>query len=204
MFPLEVPPGTTLGTLFSDVLPKVHAQMVPASAGAERYVVVQRIEGFETYTFEIRGPKLEVRVGAADKPDFWVLVPRANVELFLDDWLGPKRLVPKSVPKEIVAVSDPRILKRLAMVSSKTELALTDLDGRRVSLTAASGAAAKKPIEADDPDVVLEADADTFLRVVEGSLPPEDAIADGAITVRGKRLLAMQLALAFAPIYPKR
>jgi putative sterol carrier protein len=203
MFPFEVPAGTTLDSLFREVLPKAHAQMVPASAPRDRFVVVQKVSGFETFTLEIRGPEMKVSPGATDRPDFWVLTPRENVELFLDDWLGPKKLVPKRVPKEMVSISDPRILKRLALVSAKAELALTDLEGRRVALVAASGGAAKKHIEEDDPDVVLEAGAATFMRLVEGTLPPEEAIADGAVAVRGKRLLAMQLALAFAPFYPK-
>jgi hypothetical protein len=203
MFPFEVPAGTTLDTLFREVLPKAHAQMVPPGAPRDRFVVVQKVEGFETFTLEIAGPDMKVRTGGTDEPDFWILVARANVELFLDDWLGPKKLVPKRVPKDFVSLSDPRILKRLALISAKAELALADVGGRRVSLAAASGNAAKKEIEADDPDVVLEAGADTFIKLVEGSLPPEDAIADGAVLVRGKRLLAVQLALAFAPFYPK-
>ena len=204
MFPIEVPAGTTLESLFLEVLPKAHAQMVPASAGNDRFVAVQKIEGWKTFTFDIRGAKLAVTEGAAEKPDFWVLVAREHAQLFLDDWLGPRELAPKNLPKEFVAISDPRILKRLSLVNAKAELALTDVDGQRVRLVAASGTAAKKPIEADDPDVVLEASAATFVRLVEGSLPPDDAIADGAVTVRGKRLLAIQYAFAFAPFYPKR
>jgi putative sterol carrier protein len=203
MFPFEVPAGTTLDALFREVLPKAHAQMVPAGAPRDRFLVVQRVERFGTFTLEIAGREMKVKAGAADKPDFWVLVDRTNVELFLSDWLGPKKLVPKRVPKELVSVSDPRILKRLALVSAKAELALAGLGGHRLVLVAASGNAAKKTIEADNPDVVLESSAETFMRLVEGTLPPEDAIADGAITVRGKRLLAMQLALAFAPFYAK-
>ncbi len=203
MFPIEVPPGTTLESLFLDVLPKAHAQMVPPDAGG-RFVAVQEVRGFATYTLDIRGNVLTVTEGAADKPDFWMTVAEAHAQLFLDDWMGPKKLAPKTFPKELVAISDPRILKRLAMVSAKAELALVDLDGERVGLVAASGAAAKKAIDEDAPDVVLEATAATFVRLVEGTLPPEDAIADGAVTVRGKKLLAMQYALAFAPFYPRR
>jgi putative sterol carrier protein len=204
VLPFEVPPGTTLDALFREVLPKAHVQMVPPSAPRDPFVVVQKIEGFETFTLEIAGPHMQVHAGAAARPDFWLVFERAHVELFLNDWLGDKKLVPKRIPKDVVSISDPRILKRLALVSVKAELALTDLEGQRVALVAASGAAAKKPIERDDPDVILEADASTFIRLVEGSLAPEDAIADGAIVVRGKRLMAMQLALAFAPFYPKK
>jgi putative sterol carrier protein len=204
MLPFEVPPGTTLDTLFREVLPRAHREMLPGGGAApkDRFVVVQKIVGFETFTLEIAGAEMKVSVGAADRPDFWVLVERANVEFFLSDWLGPKKLVPKRAPKDLVSVSDPRVLKRLALVSAKAELALTDLGGRRVALVAASGAAAKKDIDGDDPDVVLETDASMFMRLVEGTLAPEDALADGYIAVRGKRLIAAQIAFAFAPFYP--
>jgi hypothetical protein len=38
--------------------------------------------------------------------------------------------------------------------------------------------------------------------MLAGTLPPEDALAGGAVQVRGNRFLAMQLALAHAPFYP--
>jgi putative sterol carrier protein len=204
MFPFEVPPGTTIDGLFRDILPRAHATMVPASAPRDRFVVVEKVAGFETFTLEIEGPRMTVRTGAVERPDFWVLLERSNVQLFLDDWTGDKKLLPQRMPKEMVSISDPRVLKRLALVSAKAELAIKGIGDGRVALTAATGGAAKKPIDADEADVVLEASASTFMRLVEGTLPPEDAIADGEIAVRGKRLTAVQLALAFAPFYPMR
>ncbi len=204
MLPFEVPLGTTLDSLFAEVFPKAHAQMVPPSAGNDRFVAVHEVTGFKTFTFEIRGQELRVREGDAENPHVWVVVEKSAADLFLTDWLGPKNLVPKNVPKDIVAITDPRIMKRLALVSAKAELALTDLDGARVTLTAAFGTAAKKHRDAHDPDVVLEASTRIFTRLLEGTLPPEEAIAEGHVTVRGKRLLAMQLAFALAPFYPKR
>jgi hypothetical protein len=38
--------------------------------------------------------------------------------------------------------------------------------------------------------------------MLDGALPPQDALVDGDVTVRGDRLLALQLALAVAPFYP--
>jgi putative sterol carrier protein len=202
MLPFVVPPGTTLESLFHDVIPRAHAQLVPAASHRDRFVAVHAVKGWKTVTFTIRGGTLEVREGAESAPDFWIHVERDAVEMFLADWMGNQRLLPKRMPKDMVAISDPRVLKRLALVSGKAELAL-DLNGKRVAMTAASGLAAKKAIDPEDPDVILESDASTFARLVEGSLPPEDAIADGAVVVRGKRLIAMQLAFAFAPFYPK-
>jgi hypothetical protein len=94
-------------------------------------------------------------------------------------------------------------LKRLALVSGKAELALADLGGHRAAVTIATGARAKGPIDAEDPDVVVETELATLERMLAGSLPPEDALGDDAVTVRGKRLVAMQYALALAPFYPR-
>src|SRR5438132_12472331 len=127
MFPLEVPPGTTLESLFTDVLPKAHAQMVPKGGGNERFVAVQEVRGLGSYTLDIRGDVLTVTAGETAKPDFWVTVAEETAQLFHDGWMGPKTLAPKSMPKEIVAISDPRVLKRLALVNAKAELALVDL-----------------------------------------------------------------------------
>jgi putative sterol carrier protein len=59
-------------------------------------------------------------------------------------------------------------------------------------------------MDPDDADVTVEARFATIERVLCGELAPEDALADGEVTVRGNRLLAMQLALAVAPFYPAR
>jgi putative sterol carrier protein len=204
MLPFEIPANTTLESLFAEVLPKAHAQMVPPTAGTDRFIAVHKVAGWKVFTFEIRGQALRVSEGAADAPDFWIHVEKASIELFLNDWTGDKRLFPKRVPKDLVSVSDPRVLKRLALVSGTAELAVTDLDTRRIAMTAACGAAAKRPIDVNRPDVVLETNAKTLVRLLDGSLPPEDAMSDGAVSVRGKRMIAMQLAFAFAPFYPKR
>jgi hypothetical protein len=39
--------------------------------------------------------------------------------------------------------------------------------------------------------------------MLAGTLAPEEALADGDVQVRGNRMLALQLALAVAPFYPK-
>jgi putative sterol carrier protein len=204
MLPFEIPAGTTLDTLFTDVLPKTHAKLVPAAAGTDRFVVVSRVVGFKSFTLEIRGAALTVREGEEAGATFWQVVARETAQRFLDDWLGEKRIAPAALPKgPLVSLSDPRILKRLSLVSGKVELALTDVTGGRMAMTAASGSAAKKEIHADDPDVVIEAPSSALTRLLEGKLSPEDALVDGAVTIRGKKLVAMQFALALAPFYPK-
>ena len=204
MLPFEIPAGTTLDTLFTDVLPKTHAKLVPAAAGTERFVVVSRVVGFKSFTLEICGNVLTVREGEEAGANFWQMVTRETAQRFLDDWLGDKRLAPTSLPKgPLISLSDPRILKRLSLVSGKVELALTDVVGGRMAMTTASGSAAKKQIHGDEPDVVIEAPGSALTRLLEGKLSPEDALMDGAVTIRGKKLIAMQFALALAPFYPK-
>jgi putative sterol carrier protein len=90
------------------------------------------------------------------------------------------------------------------MASGKIELALVDLDGERVAMTVAFGAAAKKTIDPDDPDVTIEATVAVFEEILAGKLAPEEAIAEGRVTVKGKKLLAMQMALALAPLAPPK
>ena len=204
MLPLEIPPGTTLDTLFTEVLPRTHERLVPALAGTDRFVVVSRVVGWKSFTMEIRGAVLLVREGEEPGANFWQVVTRETAQRFLDDWLGDKRLAPAAHAKAtLVSLSDPRILKRLSLVSGKVELALTDMTGGRMAMTVASGAAAKKEIHADDPDVVIEAPSSALLRLLDGKLSPEDALVDGSVTIRGKKLVAMQLALALGPFYPK-
>ena len=204
MLPFEIPAGTTLDTLFTDVLPRTHAKMVPATAGTERFTVVCRVVGWKSFTLEIRGAALAVREGEEAGASFWQVVTRETAQRFLDDWLGEKRFGPLTPPKgPMVSLSDPRILKRLSLVSGKVELALTDVATGRMAMTAASGSAAKKAIHTDDPDVVIEAPSSALLRLLDGKLSPEDALVDGSVTIRGKKLVAMQLALALGPFYPK-
>jgi putative sterol carrier protein len=105
------------------------------------------------------------------------------------------------MPGGLVLMSDPRVLKRLSMVNGRVELALADFEGGRVSMVAGFGDAAKRGIDVDDPDVVIEAKMRTFEKLLEGKLAPEEALADGDVVQRGKKMIAMQLALAIAPFY---
>ena len=101
-------------------------------------------------------------------------------------------------------MSDPRVIKRVAMASGRVELATTDENGDRMAVVFGFGAAARRDIDPDEADVVIETQLATIDRVLRGELAPEDALADGGVTLRGNRLLAMQLALAVAPFYPAK
>jgi putative sterol carrier protein len=89
------------------------------------------------------------------------------------------------------------------MAHGRIEIALRDFEGERMSVVLGFGSAARRRIDPDDADVVVEAGMDTVERMLAGTLAPEDALADGDVRVRGNRMLALQLALAVAPFYPK-
>ena len=212
MLPFEIPPGTTLRTLITDVVPGAHAKLVPQSASGQAFRAVIAIDGAMSFTANVQGAHIDVREGEEKKVDFWMTFDAPVAQRFLDDWMGPQTFTPKFVPPvgphaDLKFPTDPRVLERLAMVSGKVELALTDFpigDGNtRIAMTLASGAAAKRTIDREDPDVVIEITTDAFLRILAGTLPPEDAIADNQVTLKGKRLVALQFALALSPFFPK-
>ncbi len=202
MFPIDIPAGTTLETLFTEVVPALHGRFVTDDSKDE-YVAVVRVEDGPSYTYVIRGSTIRVDEGEADRVKLWIAFKREAVELFLADWMGPKRFVPTFVPPGgVVLFTDPRILKRLVIASGKLEIALSDFEGGRVAMTVACGDAAKKGIDTDDPNVVLEGTTRALEKVLSGALAPEQALVDGDVSVKGNRFVAMQVALALAPFYP--
>jgi putative sterol carrier protein len=205
MLPIDIPAGTTVETLVTEVVPALHARMVADDVPADLFVVSVRVDGRGDWTVTIRGREMRVAEGAAARPTLWVHTTERSVERFLEDATGPKRLLPKFAPAGGVAtMSDPRIVKRVAMASGRIELALADVDGDRLAIVFGFGDAARKEIDPDDADVVVETRMATLERVLRGELGPEDALADGDVKVRGNRFLAMQLALAVAPFYPAK
>ncbi len=208
MLPFEIPPGTTLDALVTTVIPEAHARLVPASAGKEPFACVVELEPDLSWLVTLDGQKMTARAGSEKNVDARIRSRRAWAEAFLADWTGEGKLVPKGPPPEgAILISDPRALKRLRMVTGVVELALRDFDAdgeppRRVSMTVAVGGPARK-VE-PDPDVVIETGSATYLRVLSGELAPEDALADGDVTVTGKRLVAMQFALALSALVPKK
>jgi putative sterol carrier protein len=204
MFPIEIPPGTTIESLFTQLVVDVHRRFVSEPA-KEELVAAVKIVGGETYTYRVRGRDLIVEEGEPEKCALWIVTRLEHVEKFLADWTGPKRWFPKKAPPgELVVPSDPRLMKRLMMVNGRVEMALLDFEGERVAMTIGCGDAAKKGIDVDEPDVVIEAHTKTFNALLDGRLAPEEALADGDVVQRGKKLVAMQLALAVAAFYPAK
>ena len=205
MLPFVIPPGTTPRGLITELLPKDHARLVPAHAGRARVFV--HIDDAR-YTLDVDGAHLRSHVGErleeTDRFDLSLTVDEATVQRFLDDWSGPKRWLPTFTPGGGVAIlTDPRLLRRLAMVTGRIELAISDFEGERVSLTLAAGARAVHD-DAAAPDAVVEMKMDAFERLLDASLAPDEAIGDSHVTVRGKKLVAMQFALALVPFFPPR
>ena len=205
MLPLSIPPGTTPHALITELLPRDHARLVPAGSGRARVFVHV---GDARYTLDVDGEKVAVHAGEradeTDRFDLELATDAATLQRFLDDWSGPKRWPPKFTPGGGVAIlTDPRLLRRLSMVTGRIELAIADFEGRRVALTLAAGSKAARD-DRSPPDVVVELSMDAFERLLDATLSPDEAIADAEVTVSGKKLVAMQFALALVPFFPPR
>lgn len=205
MLPFEIPQGTTIEALVTEVVPAAHAKLVPATAGREPFTCAVEIAGEGGFVVSLDGAKMTVKKGEEKNVDARLRFEKRDAQAFLDDWTGAQRFVPKmKPPTDLAFFSDPRILKRLKLATGAIELSLRDFeeDGqkRRVTLSVAVGAPAKKVDP--EPDVVIETSQGTYLKLLSGKLGPEEALADGDVTVKGKRFVAMQLAFAIAPLFP--
>jgi hypothetical protein len=211
MFPKDFPPGTTARTLVTAIFPSEHERLVPRDAGAAEASL--HIEGGPSFAFRVEGNRLDVTClpappggrtkGKPDVPNapLSVTVHAATLERFLADWMVEKRYLPRFPPQgDVKLLSDPRLLRRLALVGARIEIALTDFEGGRASLTLDAGARGRRP----DADAVIEATTETFESLLAGSLAPDEAVIEGHVEVRGSKLAAMKLALAFAPYFPPR
>jgi hypothetical protein len=202
MLPLDIPAGTTVDSLVREVIPDLHRRLVMGDVPDDVLVIAVRIEGTGDYTVHIRGADMRVETGhGGGRPALWFFTTSAAAERFLEDAAGPRRFLPKATPP--VLLSDPRVVKRAALASGRLELALRDVDGERISVVLGFGHAARRRIDPDEPDATVEVDAATLERILGGTLSPEAALTEGAVQVRGSRMLAMQLALAVAPFYPQ-
>jgi putative sterol carrier protein len=201
---IEIPADTTIQSLVESVVPALHARFVSGDAPTEAFTVAVRIDDAGSWTVHICGREMRVVEGEAEKPTLWLFTTARAVEMFLEDAAGPQRFLPKFDPAGGTTIlSDPRLVKRAAMAHGRIELALREIEGERVSIVFGFGHAARKRIDPDDADVVVEAGLATVERMLAGGLAPEDALADGDVSVRGNRMLALQLALAIAPFYPQ-
>jgi hypothetical protein len=201
---VEIPEGTTIEALVERVVPALHAKLVPDDAPADAIHVNVRIDDAGSWTVHIRGREMLVDAGEVERPTLWLFTTARAVEMFLEDATGPRRFLPKFEPADGTGIlSDPRLIRRVAMAHGRIELALRDVEGERLSIVFGFGNATRRRIDPDDADVVVEAGLATVERMLAGTLAPEDALADGDVSIRGNRMLALQLALAVAPFYPQ-
>jgi hypothetical protein len=209
MLPLDIAPGTTLESLVTAAIPALHARLVPRGGPTSRLSVALRIDGRASWTIRIDGRQMSVEDGEDPRPTLWMYTTEDAAERFLADALGPKRLVPR-VGADLAPgggapiMSDPRLVQRVAMASGRIELAVVDERGERLSVVFGFGSAARRSIDPEKPDTVVEIPMAALESVLTGKRAPDEVLSEGDVTVRGSRLLAMQLALAVAPFYPKR
>jgi len=200
MIARTLPAGTTLRSLVEALIPEDHAAHVPADAGEAK--VGFRFAGGPCYRLEASGSRLTVtETPRIEGAPLLLSVDEATAQLFLDDWLGPQKLAPSFEPRGLGSITDARFLRRVSAVKGVILLTLDDLEGKAASLLVASGPDASVY---DDPDVTLHIKLPAFLKVLAGTLPPDEAISGGHVTITGKKLVAMQFALALVPYFPAR
>jgi hypothetical protein len=200
MIARKLPAGTTLRTLIEVLIPEDHAANVPKEAGDAK--VSFRFAGGASYSLSARGDRLTVTETArVEDAPLMLSVEERTAQLFLDDWLGPQRLAPSFEPRGIAAITDPRMIRRVSAVKGVISMTLDDFQGESATLLVASGPDASVY---DDPDVSIHIKLPAFLQLLAGKLAPDEAIADGHVTLTGKKLVAMQFALALVPYFPPR
>ena len=82
-----------------------------------------------------------------------------------------------------------------------TALTLDGFEGQSATLLVAAGPDASLY---DDPAATVRIELPAFLELLAGKLGPDEAIVEGHVTLTGKKLVAMQFALALAPYFPPR
>jgi putative sterol carrier protein len=200
------PPDTTIESLVTTIIPALHMRLVPDGGPSELFTIAVRIEGCGSWTVRVVGREMRVEErGEEERATIWMYLSKSSAELLLADALGPRRLWPDAMvgppAKGVPWMGDPRVLKRLALANGRIELAAVDEGGGRLAVVLGLGDATRRAINPEDPDAVAEAALTTLEGIIRGEQGPEEAISSGEVTVRGSRLLALQLALAVAPFY---
>jgi len=203
MLPIDIPPGTTGRALLETVLPAAHRELVPKTgAGGGDFSMSVRVDGGDSFHYDFRGADVTVHPGEAPAHLF-LAVDASTLDRFVADWSGPRRYFPTFAPRGGVSLlTDPRIMKRLVLVHGRIELALPDFEGGRAAIVVGAHGGKRKEIHASSPDTVIEAKMALFDDLLAGRVSPEDALAGDGVTLRGKRLVAMQFAFALAPFFP--
>ena len=202
MLPFHPPAGTSVHDYVTRLVPEAHRAQVPEDASPQEWTVSIRVPGTVNAHYRIRGNALEMRE-EEDKAHLAVVLDDAHVSHFLADFQGPRRYVPTFEPRGARVITDPRVLERLALVIGSLEAVVEDAEGGPVRLlVAAFGGKPGRFDEDDDRDVTLTLRASAFEGLLKGTLAPDALLSSGDVAVKGKRLVAMQFALALAPFFP--
>ncbi|MFO0663357.1 MAG: SCP2 sterol-binding domain-containing protein [Polyangiaceae bacterium] len=184
--------------------PRIHSELVPQTAQGS-FVVRIELRGEGTFKLEVSGSKLTVSTQFVPRPDAWVSLDAAAADAFFSAFLKSGKVL--STPP--VLLTDPRLLKNLCMASAHLSFELRDFreapdaPPRKFTAEAAVGTAAAKKVAGDAADVTVRAGERTLLALASAKMAPEDALSDGDVELTGKKFVAMQLALAFAPFFKK-
>jgi hypothetical protein len=199
MVPHAIPPGTTLRSLLEEILPADHAANVPRDAGKARLAL--GFTGGRSYALSADGSRLEVRETPRVEPaPLLIGLEEASADLLLADWMGPRKLVPSFQPSGLAALTDPRLLRKLAEVDGTMAITLEGLaPGRRDTMLVAAG---RDPSLYDDPDVRIELSMAALSAVLTGKLRPDRALDLDGVTVLWKKRIAVQFALALVSYFP--
>ncbi len=201
MKPIELPAGTTVTSFVEEVLAKEHEARV-ADDGPETFVVHARIEGLDSYTITVRGRALSVEHGEVGKAQLWIATDASCAARALDDALGDGRLLPDvREPSAVPAVTDPKLLRRLVMVSGSVRAELIGFGDAPLWVAFGAGArAARIDVERTDAEVSLP--MSVLEQLMSLSKRPDEALKDVSVKTKGNLFVPMQVALALAIMLP--
>lgn len=212
MLPFQAPPGTTARDYLFRVVPEAHRALVPAPAGdaaanARRWDVRVELLGHAAFRYAIDGAALTATEDARDgdgKAHLVLALEKLDVDRFLADWSGARRYVPKFEPRGAALVTDPRMLARVAMVTGSLAAIVPDFEcgPLRLHIAAFGGKLGRFDPRDEDADVSVELPLRMLEDLLAGRLAPDVALSSGDAALRGKKLVAMQLAFALAPFFP--
>jgi hypothetical protein len=210
MFAWTVRADETLESLVDTQLPAHHKAALAARTGAaaaggasaRAFVVGIRIRRRLTRTLHVLGDQLVVKQEAPRSCDLWVSTDEASAEYFLADAKGPRVLTAKpNAAFPVLTPTDPRMLAHIAGESAKLECTLKMPDGTQLSMLFGCGKHAAKGIDDFDPEVRLVLPAMLLTAFTQAEVSPQSAIESPDIEWHGKKLVAVKLALALAPIF---